>query len=81
MGAVPKESRELVAARAALARATRAHRGDDEHPDVVAARSAYVLEQARAAIAGIIERATDLTGQDSATLADELRDTAAYLDD
>lgn len=74
-----REPRELTLARAALARASRAHPNDDEHPDVVAARSAYVLEQARAALAGILDRADDLDRDDARTLAAELRDLAREI--
>jgi len=75
MGVV-REPRELTVARAALARASKAHGGDDTHPDIVAARSAYALEQCRAQLASIVDRADDLARQDAQTLARELREVA-----
>lgn len=71
-----REPRELTVARAALARASKAHGGDDTHPDVVAARSSYALEQCRARLADITDRAGDLARQDALTLARELREVA-----
>lgn len=72
-----REPRELTVARAALARASKAH--DDDHPDVRAARSAYALEVARSRLADIADRAGDLSRLDAQTLARELRGVAKEI--